>query len=325
MEEITIKKTVGADAPETDSYLPIRVSRVEYEYVNGSCKYIKKESNGRNKTDEYGIKHCNNSVRAKISVALTAFKKANKHIVTIQGPKQKITFYGEDGTAIPFEQLGIGVEYKAGEDWVYFNYYGKKYYYWKLKEIDVWRISFEIGELVANGCRIHYMQETYKHLVGMDNKCRVMIDMLQNRQNFINKTERDFLALGENIDTMSCEEVYKVVEDYSHTSQYRDVCEHENNIWKAIISKEGMFEQFVKEHDFDVKIDMKPVFDGEKPELIIEQDVFSILNAFCGKYTMELDSVNNITPGFIKSFAIQAMIDKLDNELYEQGLIEKEA
>lgn len=323
MEQITIK-TVGAQAPETDSYLPIKVSRVEYEYLNGSGKYIKKESNGRDRTDEYGIKHCNNSVRAKISVALSAIKKAGGCIVTIQGPKQKITFYGEDGTAIPFEKLGIGVEYKAGEDWVYVNYYGKKYYYWKLKEINVWNISFEIGELVANGCRIHYMQEVYKTLVDMDKKCKYMIDLLQNRQNFITKTENAFLALGENIDTMSCEEVYKVVEDYSNTRKYKNVCEPENNIWKAIISKDGMFEQFVKEHDFDVKIDMKPVFDGEKPELIIEREVFSILDTFCGNYTMELDSLN-ITPDYIKSFAIKAIIDKLDNELYEQGLIEKEA
>lgn len=321
MEQITIKKTVGAEAPETDSYLPIRVSRVEYEYLNGSGKYIKKESNGRNKTDEYGIKHCNNSVRAKISVALTAFKKANKHIVTIQGPKQKITFYGEDGTAIPFEQLGIGVEYKAGEDWVYVNYYGKKYYYWNLKEIDVWGFSFEIGELVVNGCRIHYMQETYKHLVDMDKHCKYRIDLYQDRQNFITETENAFLALPDKIGTMSCQEVYEVVNKYTATHKTKNVCVSEYNIWKSIITKQGMFELLVK-HDIHVRINMEPAFEGEKPELIVEEDEFSDLNLF-GKLVMELDSLN-ITPDFIKSFAIQAIIDKLDNELYEQGLIEKE-
>ena len=314
MEQITIKKTVGAEAPETDSYLPIRVSRVEYEYENASGKYIKKESKGRSITAYDGKKYNISNVGDKVSVAMTAIKRAQSH-------RQKITFYGEDGTAIDFDKFGIGVEYKAGYDWVYINYYGKKYYYGKLQEIDITWLKYRINDLSESGTTTGFGERSYKTIVDRDKQCIAIMDRWQFRQNCLNETERDFLALGEKIDTMSCEKVFGVMADYDefHTS---NISVPEYNIWKAIISKEGMFELLVSNNCITVEIDMTPAYMGKKPILFVQTNFNGFLKD--SEFEKELDSLN-ITPDFIKSFAIKAMLDKMDEVLYEQGLIEKEA
>lgn len=309
METLTIKP-VDATASETNSYSPINVSRVEYEYENASGNYIMKESNGRNRN---GWKQ--NSVGDKVSVALTAFKKAKGSRL------HKIIFYGEDGSAIDFEKLGIGVEHKAEDNWVYLNYYGKKYYYDMLKTIDITWIRYYLDDLLKNGCINSNGKSAYNYIVKEDNSAREIMEYWQNRKNALTETENAFLALKNNIDTMSCEKVFGVMSDYDefHPS---NISVPEYNIWKAIINKEGMFELLVSNNCITVEIDMTPAYMEKKPILFVQTNFYGFLKD--SEFEMELDSLN-ITPDFIKSFAIQSMVEKMDEKLYEQGLIEKEA
>ena len=315
MEEITIKKTVGAEAPETDSYLPIRVSRVEYEYENASGKLIQKESKGRGITHHDGTKYYGaNNVGDKVSVAMTAIKKAQSTRL------QKITFYGEDGPAIDFDRFGIGVEYKAGAGWVFINYYGKKYYYDRLHDVNITWLKYRIQDLSEYGC-IYSGKYSYERLVERDKQCRGWMDRWLFKQNALTETENAFLALGEKIDTMSCEKVFGVMADYDefHTS---NISVPEYNIWKAIINKEGMFEVLVSNNCITVEIDMTPAYMGKKPILFVQTNFNGFLKD--SEFEKELDSLN-ITTDYIKSFAVKAILDKMDEVLYEQGLIEKEA
>ena len=314
MEQITIKKTVGAEAPETDSYLPINVSRVEYEYENASGDYIMKESNGRSITAYDGTKYNISKVGDKVSVALTAFKKAKGSRL------HKITFYSVDGPAIDFEKLGMGVEHIAGDNWVYLNYYGKKYYYGMLKDFDFGWFRYLLDDLLKYGCINRFGESSYNKILEQDGTSRHTMKYLQLKQTALTKTENAFLALKNNIDTMSCEDVLGVVTNYDNC-HITSISVPEYNIWKAIFSKEGMFELLVQNGWVEAWIDLNPTYNGKKPMLY----VYIYFEGFLtdSEFSMEVDTIN-VTPDIINGFAIKSIFDKMDETLYNMGLIEKE-